>query len=510
MKIKHTLPGFLIVFLLLTACDLLEHDHHEHAEPEVQHQQRMTRWKDDLELYIKFDTAVAGLSQDWVVYLTQLPGYEPARNISLELQFQMGSEVRWRYQMTESGIQGRFIKEIAIPEAGQYDLSVAITTAQDSQTIAIGTVDIAGSKPFTHQHSDRNEEEILFPKLQQWHMPFATSVAQEDFIAPQLLVSTRVESIPEKYVRLLTPATGLVGIPEGGQWPSVGMEVSVGQPLAQVLPVSGGEDMGQLQLEIVEANERYRLARSELERVRSLNEQGIVADRRIEQAEAEANVARQTLRRLESQRDLWSGSPAANNTALVLRAPINGLIVSIESAPGEIAGTGDRLFTILDDSRVRLNAQIFPADLESIDVLTEPLLRQADGQWVRLEPMTSGMLLRTINANDGSASFLMEVDNSKQNLITGSRLSIAFRTAEAQRHVVVPASALLNDDGVSIVIVQVDGESFQRRIVRPGVRALGQVAILEGLAAGERIVTLGAYTVLLAARETSTDVGHTH
>jgi multidrug efflux pump subunit AcrA (membrane-fusion protein) len=57
----------------------------------------------------------------------------------------------------------------------------------------------------------------------------------------------------------------------------------------------------------------------------------------------------------------------------------------------------------------------------------------------------------------------------------------------------------------------VEGESFERRPLRLGLRANGWVEVLEGVAAGERVVTTGAYEVRLAGASGALPAhGHAH
>jgi multidrug efflux pump subunit AcrA (membrane-fusion protein) len=77
--------------------------------------------------------------------------------------------------------------------------------------------------------------------------------------------------------------------------------------------------------------------------------------------------------------------------------------------------------------------------------------------------------------------------------------------------VVVPRSALLQDDGRTLVYVQLDGEHFAERAVKLGPSAAGQVAVKSGLRHGERIVTRGANVIRLASRRSAGPThGHVH
>ena len=59
--------------------------------------------------------------------------------------------------------------------------------------------------------------------------------------------------------------------------------------------------------------------------------------------------------------------------------------------------------------------------------------------------------------------------------------------------------------------VQVEGESFERRPLTAGIRPLGWTGVREGFAAGERVVTKGAYEIkLTAASGAIPQHGHVH
>jgi multidrug efflux pump subunit AcrA (membrane-fusion protein) len=76
---------------------------------------------------------------------------------------------------------------------------------------------------------------------------------------------------------------------------------------------------------------------------------------------------------------------------------------------------------------------------------------------------------------------------------------------------VVPAAAVVDDAGRPIVFVQREGETFERRAVTLGPRTGDLVQVVDGVTAGERVVTKGAYLVRLAALSTTGPAhGHVH
>jgi multidrug efflux pump subunit AcrA (membrane-fusion protein) len=61
------------------------------------------------------------------------------------------------------------------------------------------------------------------------------------------------------------------------------------------------------------------------------------------------------------------------------------------------------------------------------------------------------------------------------------------------------------------VFVQVEGEAFERRVVRIGARDRGFVEVSTGVSPGEHVVSRGAWSVKLAASSGAIPAhGHSH
>jgi multidrug efflux pump subunit AcrA (membrane-fusion protein) len=90
-----------------------------------------------------------------------------------------------------------------------------------------------------------------------------------------------------------------------------------------------------------------------------------------------------------------------------------------------------------------------------------------------------------------------------------TEVEIAY--GEPKQSMMIPENALLEDYGSYSVIVQLSGESFERRPVKIGRRNGEYVAVEDGLNAGEVVVTKGAYQVKMAAMSGTTPAhGHEH
>jgi len=74
----------------------------------------------------------------------------------------------------------------------------------------------------------------------------------------------------------------------------------------------------------------------------------------------------------------------------------------------------------------------------------------------------------------------------------------------------LPDSAVVDDAGVSVVYIQLEGETFSRRVV--GVKhRQGDLVLVEGVLPGERVVTVGGAAIRRASLLASGSVeGHVH
>ena len=103
------------------------------------------------------------------------------------------------------------------------------------------------------------------------------------------------------------------------------------------------------------------------------------------------------------------------------------------------------------------------------------------------------------------------MDNASTRFTLGMQAQVSLVTGEPSRLLALPEEALVDDGGTPVVFVQVEGEAFERRIVRTGIRELGYVAITSGIAEGEHVAVRGAYSVKLAASSGALPAhGHSH
>ena len=118
---------------------------------------------------------------------------------------------------------------------------------------------------------------------------------------------------------------------------------------------------------------------------------------------------------------------------------------------------------------------------------------------------------RTVDAKTRTVPLVYEVPNPEGRLRIGMALNVYVETAHSADALVVPVTALVEEDGRTIAFVQVSGETFAKRDLTLGIRDGAFVQVLAGLAAGERVVTKGAYAMRLASVSATLPAhGHAH
>jgi len=197
------------------------------------------------------------------------------------------------------------------------------------------------------------------------------------------------------------------------------------------------------------------------------------------------------IRRLESAVEI-----SGLHEATTLHAPIGGTIATRDVSPGQyVAAGGDKpVFTIVDASRVWLQAQLAESDAGAVHVgdrvdVTTPAWPERHFQAVidtvgaGLDPATHRLPVRaTIPNPDLALKPQMFASFSIHHVSDGVRL-------------MVPAAAVIHEgDSARLWVVRRD-HRLEARTVRTGEEKGGLVEIAGGLRPGETVVTAGAIFV---------------
>lgn len=482
-----------------------------------------TRWTAGYEWFVEHPLLVQGQPSEFAAHLTRLTDFRAVVAGRLEVALLDGSGMeRQRVVATEVLRAGIFAPELTPEAAGEGRLVLTYHAPDGTRDEVAWDVRVAAS---AHElvEPTTEPEAIGFLKEQQWRIPFATVAVQPTTMRDAVVLAAVIESHERFTAAVAPPGPGLYQSPEPGL-PGPGTHVLAGQTLGHLRPLpSVGDDWSSLAAELVTARNAATEAEHERARAERLVAAGAVPGRRLVEARSTMENALTRLAAVEARAAVLNrfGDEAASG-ALTLVAPISGVVSMVAVTNGEPVDAERVLFRIVDLENLVVRVEV--PELE----LTRLLTASTGGAsiQVRLRPgavrgsaessddwIVAGRLLDSgtqIDPATRTAPMRYELRGVGARLRPGMSAEAQVLIGKAKQALTVPASALVDLAGVSVVYVQLGGENFEERVVRTGAVNGELVEIVAGLEPGDRVVTAGAYQVRLAALSPDAAPAHSH
>jgi len=284
--------------------------------------------------------------------------------------------------------------------------------------------------------------------------------------------------------------------------------VKEGQSLATLQSI----ELGRARADVITAKARLDLANQTLERKRRLRAERIVPEREVQEAQASAATAEADYRAARARlRALGAGADEPTDSSQYsLRSPISGTVIDRRAVTGQMVDAEEVLFKIADLSSLWLTVQAFERDA----------VRIRPGSQVRIVfpalPGTShsgrvDVVGKQVNPESRTVPVRVVIQNRDGRLRPGMSASAWVTPGdETATTITVPAAALqrLGEDWVVFIPQPTKGE-FEVRKVGRGRELGGEIEILSGLTARERVVVDGAF-LLKAEEEKARGAGEEH
>ncbi len=185
-------------------------------------------------------------------------------------------------------------------------------------------------------------------------------------------------------------------------------------------------------------------------------------------------------------------SPELLGKQLELKAPIDGVIIERNATVGELVDKGREVFTISDPTRLWAIAEIKERDIAAVKVGQEATFTVLPYP----QELFRGKVILVGNQVEAASRTLevrIAVDNADGRLKPGMFADVGIVTTILDNVLLIPDSALQTDGDSQIVFVALDGNKFEKRVVKLGEEQQGRVQVLAGLKAGEQIATEGSF-----------------
>ncbi len=443
---------------------------------------------------------MVGQISQFTTYLTALSEHLPVEQGSLTVSLIRNNQ-GIRSTVDQPVSPGVFTPSLQPQESGTFQLVFDLVTPTYSEKIELENIQVYADLQAAQQATSAQEQDdlISFSKEQAWKVEFQTAPVKRQAIYQMIPTSGIWKVSPGDYQTLVAPADGRVKFSQGVL--TEGTSVKRGQVLMNVS--SEGLTSNNLQAEIQKAKINYDQAQSEYERKKQLYESKIVPKAEFEQVEQKYHVARTNYQTLSS---------GYNGGGKSIRAPMDGFIKSLKASNGSFATQGQELVTVTSHQSSLLEVQVSPRYSGQLSNIRNLYYQPREGSWSNLNEGGGKILsvAQEVESNQPMISVFAEI-NEPIDMPEGSFTEAQLMVGEASNSLVVPASSLLEDYGSYSVMVQLSGESFERRNVTPGKRNGHEIEIITGLTAGEVVVTKGAYQVKMASMSDQAPAhGHAH
>lgn len=265
--------------------------------------------------------------------------------------------------------------------------------------------------------------------------------------------------------------------------------VRSGAPLVRI----ASPELGQFQLQLLQASARATLARQAAQREQALFDEGIVPQRRVQEAqaalmenEAALNQARAALR--------LSGMPAATiehiaasgkpQDSITLAATQAGIVTGIAVKLGQRVEAATALLHVAQTNSLWLDIQLPVSENANWPAGTKVKVQDRD--------ITARILSASSTVSSSSQTVVLRaaVEGKSGQVRPGEFVTVELPTSTTQGSWVVPLSAVAHDGDKSYVFVRTS-DGFEARLVKALASAGQRVRVQGPLKVGEQIAVSG-------------------
>lgn len=494
---------YIIIFILVlaTACNSRKEREPADTESELQHADEWithTLYTDRYEFYIEHGPLEAGKESEFLVHLTDLVTYKPCSTGEVTLRVDAAPVITvapavpgifpCHYTPEKEGfIQAEFVfNDGTLSQKVEEQLSVV----RDHEELD------AAEEEQLHEAGETGE--IEFPKEKAWSSDFMVEQVSPVPFHAVIPTSGELTAIPGEKQNITAGSKGIVRFTD--PFLVQGSEVTEGQVLFIISSETLLEDPVKLRYE--EARNRLEKSRSDYERHKILYASNALSERQYMESRSAY---------LEDSLRFYSLAAHISDEGVKVFSPVSGTIHELMVSDGEFTESGRLLATLSTNRTLMLRADLPQQYYGQLPVIETARFRPAYSDRVYSVEEMNGTLLAagvSVAENDHYLPVIFKLENNGH-LLEGAFAEVYLLAQEKSDELVVPVTALAEEQGAMYLYVQVTGESYTKRAVRTGESDGQYTEIIEGLRPGERVVTRGVMLVKAASVGTAV-VGHEH
>jgi membrane fusion protein, heavy metal efflux system len=476
------------------------HDHaHDGLEPIS-----YTVYSDQTEIFVEFKPLVVGDISKFAAHFTILgEKFIPLNEGKVTVSLITGDK---GIQMTANEPSSPGIYRLALKptSAGTGKLIFKIERRDFNDQITINDVPIYANEAaaISAQQPLEGGDDITYLKEQAWKVNFANTPVLKQQFSSVIKTSGQIMPSPGDEQVLSAQISGIVTFADRNIL--TGSNVAVGSKMFIIK--SNEVVQSNLGAEVQEAENELATAKKNYDRASELVKDKIISDK-------EFLAAKLRFENAQNQLSKVTVSKKFNSNRQNITAPISGYLKDVFVENGQYVEAGHALATISKNKKLILQANVSLKYFDKIPLIISANFKPANSPTTYSTETNSGKKItygRSISENAPFIPIHLEID-SKGDIITGTVGEVFLKLSSKQNVLVIPASSLIEEQGLYFVFVQTGGETFQKREVTLGGQDGQYVSILDGVKEGDRVVSQGAYYIKLAMASGALPAhGHEH
>ncbi len=488
--------SFVFAAALLAGCGNDNHKHgdetHTGTEPEPL---AYTLYTNKSELFVEFKPLIVGKTSKFAAHFTKLGENFKAiteGSVSVSLagnKKQPVNPTADRQVKVDSPSSPGIFRFVLKPEnAGTYQLVFNIQAKGFSDKIIIKNITVyPDTKSALANQEEEIEEEITYLKEQAWKIEFANmEVKRQPFAA---IIKTTGQILPAQGDEVVITAKSNGIITFGNNKKLIGSAVYSGETL---FIISGGGLMeDNLDTKYKEAKAKYEKSKTDFERAKELVKDNIISQKDFQEIRLHYENF-QTVYNTIAKNYTTGGQK--------ITSPIQGYIKNVMVSKGQYVEIGQPIASVSQNRKLILKAEVSQKHFSKLNSILSANFKTAyDGKIYNTDSLNGKLISygKSINDNAYYIPVNFEVDN-KGEIIPGSFIEVFLKTNVIKDALVIPYSALIEEQGNYFAYVQTSGEGFQKRELKLGTNDGINVQILSGIKENERVVIKGVYQIKLA------------
>lgn len=263
-----------------------------------------------------------------------------------------------------------------------------------------------------------------------------------------------------------------------------GDTVQKGQVLLRIDAQAAVQQAHASQAQVNVAQAQLEVARKELERQQQLFRKQYISQAALDQAQAQFKATEATVKGMTAQ-----ANAAGTQTGFyTLVAPFNGRVASVDAELGDMAMPGKTVLILFDPTAMRVLANLPQSKLALLKDKA-PVAVELPGLAGTQQSLTSSSLtvLPSANATTHTVPIRVGLPTTPAAILPGMFARVSFPLqADGQKHLLIPAQAVIHRTELDAVYVVSQGKALLRQ-VRLGESVGKELEVLSGLNAGERV-----------------------